>query len=751
MPCDVFTYTRSYNNLKTPSIPHNEVDRLEFLKRLDILDSLPEQSFDDLTSLASAICKTPIAIITLLDETRQWFKSKVGLAATETPREISFCGHAILGDDIFEIPNALDDDRFNDNPLVTGDPNIRFYAGIPLISSSNYALGTLCVIDRTARELSVEQRNALKKLGNLVETLIETRIQCQKLEEVSVALFDKTAFLNTLLSSADQSIISTDLNGLITSFSRGAENMLGYKAEELVGLKTPAIIHDANEMHQRAHELSQILNKPIETSFYVFISQALQRKSETREWTYIRKDGTSLPVSLTVTPMYDNTGALFGYLGVGHDISLRKQAEQAASYMADILERTGELAKVGGWELDIASMQIKHWTTEVFRIHELDPPALPSVEQATSFYPPESRRELEATMKLAIQTGKPWDMELPLTTAKGNHIWVRTQGSAVMREGKAITLIGAFQDITAQKTVANALKAREKSFNDIIEYAPIGMAIVSLEGRFTRVNQALCNIVGYSAEELMQRTFQEITFPDDLEADLERVSQLIEDKINTYQIEKRYIHKDKKIVWVQLSVSISRDEDHTPNYLIAQIEDITERKYQHDEAQQFAYHDPLTNLPNRRMLLSRLHQSLLNTERFNRSMALLFLDLDHFKNINDSLGHDVGDLLLKEVANRLLKCVRSADTVSRQGGDEFVIILSEISHTQDAELVAQKIIESFKQPILANGHEIIMSTSIGIAVGAHDKASKADELIKHADKAMYEAKGAGRNRYCFHD
>jgi len=736
--------------LKTPSLPQNEVNRLELLKSLKILDSLPEQSFDELTSLASEICKTPIAIITLLDETRQWFKSKVGLTATETPRDISFCGHAILGDGIFEIPNALNDDRFNDNPLVTGDPNIRFYAGIPLISSNNYALGTLCVIDRKARELSVEQRNALKKLGNLVETLIDTRIQSRKLEEMSVALFDKTTFLNTLLSSAGASIISTDLNGLITSFNRGAENMLGYKAEELIGLKSPAIFHDANEMHQRANELSRILNKPIETSFYVFISQALQRKSETREWTYIRKDGTSLPVSLTVTPMYDNMDALFGYLGIAHDISLRKQAEQATNYMADILERTGELAKVGGWELDIASMQIKHWSTEVFRIHELDPPQLPSVEQAISFYPPESRRELEATIEHAIQTGKPWDMELPLTTAKGHHIWVRTQGSVVMRDGKAVSLIGAFQDITAQKTVANALKARENSFNDIIEYAPIGMAIVSLEGRFTRVNQALCNIVGYSSEELMQLTFQEITFPDDLEADLERLSQLIEDKINTYQIEKRYIHKDKRIVWVQLSVSISRDEDRTPKYLIAQIEDITERKYQHEEAEQFAYHDALTNLPNRRMLLSRLHQALMQNERFDRAMALLFLDLDHFKNINDSLGHDVGDLLLKEVANRLLKCVRSIDTVSRHGGDEFVIILSEISHVEDAELVAQKIIASFKQPILANGHEINMSTSIGIAVSVHEKPTKADELMKHADKAMYEAKGAGRNRYCFH-
>ena len=736
--------------MKTPNYPHNETERLEFLKSLNILDSLPEQSFDTITSLASDICKTPIATISLVDDSRQWFKSKVGLNASETPRDISFCGHAILGEEIFEVPNALDDDRFCDNPLVTGEPNIRFYAGIPLISNNQYALGTLCVIDNKPRELSEEQRKSLKKLASLVEALIETHMQSRKLEETSAALFEKTAFINTLVSSAADSIISTDLNGLITSFNKGAEKMLGYSAEELIGLQTPAILHDANEMQQRAYEISQTLGEKVEASFYVFIWQALKGKSETREWSYIRKNGTTLPVSLTVTSMHDNEGTLLGYLGVGHDISLRKQAEQRLSYMTDILERTDELAKVGGWELDVTGMQVKHWTTGVFRIYELEPPDLPSVEQAISLYLPDAQHSLKSAINSAIETGQPWDMELPLITAKGNLIWVRNQGSAVMIDGKVMSLIGAIQDITAQKTVANALKESEKSFNDVIEYAPIGMAVLSIEGRFTKVNQALCNIVGYSNEELMQLSFQEITFPDDLEADLERANLLIEGKINSYNIEKRYIRKDKKIVWVQLSVSISKDENQVPKYRIIQVEDITERKYQHQETEQLAYYDSLTNLPNRRMLVNRLQQTLMQTERFDRSMALLFLDLDHFKKINDTLGHDTGDLLLKEVASRLLKCVRSIDTVSRLGGDEFVIILSEITHQEDAGLVAQKIIESFQPPILANDHVLMISTSIGIAIGSHDKPVKADDLMKQADQAMYEAKGAGRNRYCFH-
>ncbi len=733
--------------MKIPIQPDNELERLEFLKRLNILDSLPEQSFDDLTFLASKICETPIAIITLIDEKRQWFKSKVGLTASETPREISFCGHAILDNELFEIPNTLEDDRFTDNPLVTSDPNIRFYAGVPLISSNNYALGTLCVIDQVSRKLSPEQRSSLKKLAHLIESLIDNRLQYIKLADISEKLFDKTAFLNTLLASAVESIISTDLNGVITSFSHGAEIMLGYNANELVGLKSAFIFHDANEMSKRALELSQVSNAPIALGFTVFTSEASQGKSETREWTYIRKDGTSLPVSLTVTPMYNNTGALFGYLGVGRDISSIKSAEKSAAYMADILERTGELAKVGGWELDVTNMQLKHWSSEVFRIHELDPPTLPTVEQAISFYSTQDQPALKSAVEVAIHTGKPWDLELNLITAKGNQIWVRSQGSALISNTKVVSLIGSIQDITAYKLVESALKVREKSFNDIIEYAPIGMAIVSLEGGFIRVNQALCNIVGYNNEELIKLTFQEITLPDDLEADLEQLKQLIANKINSYQMEKRYIRKDKESVWVQLSVSISRDENQIPQYLIAQIEDITERKSRLEETQQHAYYDALTGLPNRRLLLNRLHQSLLNVERFNRSIALLFLDLDHFKLINDSLGHDVGDQLLKEVAHRLLNCVRSIDTVSRQGGDEFVIILSEISQSGDAELVAEKIIDSFKQPILTNGNTIMMTSSIGIAVSSHNIPIKADILMKQADTAMYEAKTAGRDRY----
>ncbi len=287
----------------------------------------------------------------------------------------------------------------------------------------------------------------------------------------------------------------------------------------------------------------------------------------------------------------------------------------------------------------------------------------------------------------------------------------------------------------------------EKRFRNILENAPIGMAVVSLEGHFTLVNHALCSIVGYEKAELEALSFQEITHPDDLSADFSNIQRLLNETATSYQLEKRYLRKNGDIVWVQLTRFVQRDSGGSPLYFIVQIEDISERLRNQEQIKQLAYFDALTNLPNRRLLMDRLNHALAQAKRFKRSMAVMYLDLDNFKQINDTLGHDYGDELLKVVAERLLTCVRSVDTVCRQGGDEFIIALGEIANPQDSTIVAEKIIKVINQPVHIKGSMLQVTTSIGIAVYPGNSAAEAIELMKKADLAMYEVKKRGRNGF----
>jgi diguanylate cyclase (GGDEF)-like protein/PAS domain S-box-containing protein len=303
------------------------------------------------------------------------------------------------------------------------------------------------------------------------------------------------------------------------------------------------------------------------------------------------------------------------------------------------------------------------------------------------------------------------------------------------------------EEILERERATAALREAEERFRLSFENAPIGIALVALDGRWLKVNRALCEIVGYRAEMLLTKTFQDISHPDDLEADLEYVRQMLAGEIQTYSMEKRYLHADGHVVWINLSVSLARGGDGRPMHFVSQIENITGRKQAEERLLHQALHDALTGLPNRVLLYDRLEQALSRRERHHdSSMAVLFLDLDRFKLVNDSLGHDTGDRLIVEVAQRLREVLRPTDTIARIGGDEFVILVEDLDDRDEATTLAERVRAAVGVPFRLKEGNVVPSVSVGIAF-AEEHHHSPQQLLREADTAMYRAKERGKDRY----
>jgi len=312
--------------------------------------------------------------------------------------------------------------------------------------------------------------------------------------------------------------------------------------------------------------------------------------------------------------------------------------------------------------------------------------------------------------------------------------------------GHMLLLIG--QDVTFRRKARLRLQESEEFFRLTFSQAAVGIVLLGPDGRLLRVNHKMAQILGYTEVELLQRFFQQLTLEDDLPEELALIRRLKAGQIDDFQREKRLLRRDGSPVWVNASVSMMRDINGKQRF-ISVIEDISRRKEAEEALTHLASHDILTGLPNRLLLLDRLAQAIVHAGRSSLQVAVLFIDLDRFKHVNDSLGHDAGDRMIVEIARRLAASLRENDTVARQGGDEFVVVLPELSGPDAAALAAQQLLDNLFQPLLLCGQEVFPTGSIGIALYPRDGVDAAT-LLKNADSAMYESKGQGGNHYSFY-
>jgi diguanylate cyclase (GGDEF)-like protein/PAS domain S-box-containing protein len=312
--------------------------------------------------------------------------------------------------------------------------------------------------------------------------------------------------------------------------------------------------------------------------------------------------------------------------------------------------------------------------------------------------------------------------------------------------GHMLLLIG--QDITFRRKARLRLQESEQFFRLTFNQAAVGIVLLGGDGRVLRTNSKMSQILGYTEIELLQRFFQQLTSQDDLPDELALIARLKGGEISDYQREKRLLRRDGTRVWVSVNVSAMRDANGSQRFICV-IKDIQRQKQAEEALLRMANHDALTGLPNRILMQDRLGQAIMQAHRAGRQVAVMFIDLDRFKHVNDSLGHDAGDGLIVEIARRLSSSLRESDTVARQGGDEFVVVLPDLAGQDDAAKVARKLLDNLFQPITLCGQDVFPSGSIGIAMYPQDGADSAT-LLKCADSAMYGSKGRGGNQYAFY-
>ena len=969
----------------TAPMPLDEPERLRALERLDVLDSAPELEFDALVAIAALVCGVPISLVSLIDHDRQWFKANVGLqGVTETPREVAFCAHAILDDGIFEVPDALADPRFADNPLVATAPDIRFYAGATLRLSDGAHVGTLCVIDRVPRRLSEKQREALRLLSTAAVQALESR-------RMARAFVASEARFRTLSEASPLGMFATDAAGACTYTNSRWQAIYGLSEVEALGDGWSQTLHPDDKaavsaQWQHAAELKQEFDMEFrvrhhdgtvrharavaralqdgddEITGYVGsvedITERLQSRRALEEermrlaaiiegtgagtWEWNVQTGETRfngrwaeIVGATLDELSPTTiqtwvdlahpedlarssallqahfaGETTAYecearmrhrdghwvwvldrgkvltstadgqpewmFGTHLDITARKTQEDRLRKSEELLNRTGTLAQVGGWEVDITSGSI-HWSEQTCRIHGVELDYQPQLVEAIDFYAPEARPIIEAAVAQAMADGTDWDLELPFIQKSGRRIWVRAVGHARFEGGKPVQLFGAFQDITQRVESRQALDAAQQRIVLATEAGGIGVWELNVQTGVLTCDSLMYTLYGLPERSGIDgyelwahhihpadRSRAELEFKSSLkngtdyrsefrviwgdgsvhflctagsvridgeghvlhmvgvswdvtplrelanqladQHELLRVTlQSIGDAVITTDAQSRVtwlnpaaermtgwlssealgrpltqvfhiVHEetrkltqspvatclaeDKIVGLANNTVLISRNGDEfgiedsaapirnlSGDVLgvVLVFHDVTEQRRMSGEMNYRATHDALTGLVNRAEFETRLRRSLDKAHEDRSEHALLYIDLDQFKLVNDACGHSVGDQLLQQVAKLLRETVRARDTLARLGGDEFAVILEHCVSDQ-AQRVAQQICDRMEEfRFIHDDRRFRIGTSIGL-VPLDNRWANTAAAMQAADTSCYAAKEAGRNR-----
>jgi diguanylate cyclase (GGDEF)-like protein/PAS domain S-box-containing protein len=508
-------------------------------------------------------------------------------------------------------------------------------------------------------------------------------------------------------------------DGTYTYASPAAKALFGYEPEELVGRSAYEFLHpdDVDDV-RGAH--SALLN------------------GEDRVVVRCRhrhKGGDFVECEASGRAVRDGSGALAELIAVKRDIGDKVADDFLRRQWEICFKRTSRGTAV----IDAATQAIVSLNPALAEMHGGTVGDFVGKPLRTLFTPAAAERIPDVSA--AIDDDAVVSYESEHVRLDGTTFPVHTEIALARDEGGAVRYrIAWYDDLTERQAVERRAGLAQRDFEAAFNAAPHGVAIVDLDGTFLHVNQKLARIVGYSPEEMSDITFQEITHREDLDADLAQVDALLAGEIDSYEMEKRYFTKAGHLIWVLLAVAIVRDEDGSPRHFISQVQDISERKRLEAHTYELANRDQITSLYNRRRFEEELKRQISRCREGEESAALLLLDLDRFKTVNDSDGHVAGDRLIRTVGRTLDERIASPDVAARIGGDEFAVILRNIDLAQ-----ARAVAEELRMAIAAADTERTCTASLGLC-RLHGDVPDAETCFRAVDRAMYRAKGQGRDR-----
>jgi diguanylate cyclase (GGDEF)-like protein/PAS domain S-box-containing protein len=620
-----------------------EDERVKALHALGVLDTPLEDRFDRFTRIAAAALKAPIALVSLIDTGRQWFKSRVGLDICETPRSMAFCSHAVALDDLLVVSDTRLDERFADNPLVVGAPFIRFYAGQPVHSVDGQPVGTLCIIDQQPRQFGDAEKRMLRDLAQMVQDELNRGVLVAARDAAQMALRE----LNVQL-----------------------ERRVEDRTREL---------HAKNRLlEQEAHER-------------VLARQALVQKQELLD---------ALLESVDV-----------GVVACGADGALTLFNRAARDLHG----------------MDVAGVASADWAAH-FHLFEEDG-MTPLIEA-------------RIPLARALRGENVKDAAMVIERDEGGVARARrvlASGRALKGpNGEPLGAVVAMKDVTELAESRARVVQSEERLRTIADNVPALIAYIDTNLRYAFANQRYQEWFGVKSADMLGKTVPEAmgeTFFAPRRAALERC---LAGHASALEIEEE--RRGRRRVISTTYLPHLRDGMVQGIYVLST--DATSAREYERQLHALAHSDHLTGLPNRRSFEERLVQAIARARRSAMAMALVYLDVDHFKQINDSLGHASGDSVLREFAKRLSATVRATDTVARLAGDEFVIVLEQVGSARECGRIADKLLEAVRADFLVDGQPRQVTASIGIAWSAHpDQAA----LAHAADEALYASKRAGRN------